>query len=74
MVTANCSDELEEVMGEPSFEAWQAHLPIEQFDTVDQFYVGGVENMSAEVFSHKLAQAFSNGQHLYDEIEKANVR
>lgn len=74
IVTANCSDELEEVMGEPSFEAWQAHLPIEQVDTVDQFYVGGVENMHPEIFSQKLAQAFSNGQRLYDEIKKATIK
>jgi len=74
LVTANCADELEEAMGVPCFESWQAHLPIEQVDTVDQFYVGGVENMSDEIFSQKRAQAFSNGQRLYDEIKKANIK
>lgn len=73
IVSANCSDEYQEVMGDPSFEAWQAHLPIEQVDTVDQFYVGGVEKMEAETFSLKLTQAFSNGERLYDEIIKAGM-
>ncbi len=70
IVTGNASDEYETAMGEPCFDAWQAHLPIEQVDTVDQLYVGGVETISSEALSQKLTRAFHNGVHLVEEITK----
>ena len=71
IVTANCSDEYIEAMGDPAFEAMESHLMIEQVPTVDRFYVGGVENISDEVFSEKLSEAYRLGIRLVEEIEKA---
>ena len=50
IVTANCEDYLEEVMGEPCYEAFEAHLLFEEIDTVQKLYCGGVENMTDEEF------------------------
>jgi len=71
IVTGNCSDEYREVMGDPCFEALEAHLIIEQVPTVDKFYVGGVENMTDETFSEKLNESYQMGIRLVEEIEKA---
>lgn len=71
IVTANCSDEYEEVMGIPSFEAMESHLLIEQVPTVDRFYVGGVENMPDDTFSDRLDKAYQMGIRLVEEIEEA---
>ena len=71
IVTANCSDEYEEVMGIPSFEAMESHLIVEQVPTVDRFYVGSLEDMTEETFSDRLDKAYQLGIHLVEEIEKA---
>lgn len=71
IVTANCTDEFREIMGDPCFEAMESHLIIEQVPTVDRFYVGGLENMTDEVFSEKLAGAHQVGIRLVEAIEKA---
>lgn len=71
IVTANCTDEFRELMGDPCFEAMEGHLIVEQVPTVDRLYVGGVENMTGEVFSEKLACARGIGIRLVEEIEKA---
>jgi putative NADPH-quinone reductase len=71
IVTANCADEFREIMGDPCFEAMEGHLIVEQVPTVDRLYVGGVENMTDEIFSEKLACARRIGIRLVEEIEKA---
>jgi multimeric flavodoxin WrbA len=71
IVTANCPDEYREVMGDPCFETMGGHLMIEQIETVDTFYVGGVENMSEETLSEKLDEAYHMGIRLVEAIEKA---
>ena len=70
IVTANCPDEFEELMGEPCFDAMNSHLKIEQIYTVDRFYVGGIENITDEAFSKKLEEAFQVGIRLVENIEK----
>ena len=71
IVTGNCTDEYREVMGDPCFEALEAHLIIEQVPTVDKFYVGGVENMTDETFSEKMNESYQIGVRLVEEVEKA---
>ncbi|MEI6126752.1 MAG: flavodoxin family protein [Pseudomonadota bacterium] len=71
ILTANCSDEYQEVMGEPCFEAFEGHLMIEMIDSVDRFYVGGVENMGEDTFEKKLREAYQIGIRLVDEIRKS---
>jgi len=71
IVTANCPDEYREVMGDPCFEHMEGHLMIEQVETVDKIYVGGVENISDAAFSEKLQEAFNAGARLVDEIAEA---
>jgi len=71
IVTANCTDEFREIMGDPCFEAMESHFIIEQVPTVDRLYVGGVENMTDEIFSEKLASARQIGIRLVEGIEKA---
>ncbi len=73
IVTGNCSDEYREVMGDPCFEGMEAHLMIEQVLTIDKFYVGGVENITQQVFSEKLDEAYRMGVRLVEEIGKAQA-
>ena len=71
IVTANCSDEFREPMGDPCFEAMGAHLMLEQVDTVDKLYVGGTESLTEEIIQEKLDEAFRMGERLVEEIEKS---
>ena len=71
IVTANCTDEFREIMGDPCFEAMEGHMIVEQVPTVDRLYVGGTENLTDEVFSEKLSCARQFGIRLVEEIEKA---
>lgn len=71
IVTGNCADEYREVMGDPCFEAYQGHLMIEQIDTVDQMYCGGVEVLTEEDFSKKLDEACQMGIRIVEEINKS---
>ena len=71
IVTANCTDEVREIIGDPCFEAMEGHLIVEQVPTVDRLYVGGIEDMTDEVFSEKLSCARQVGIRLVEEIEKA---
>ena len=71
IVTANCSDEFLEVMGDPAFEAMEGQLMVEQVPTVDRFYVGGVEGMTEETFSNKLVESFQLGIRLVKAIKEA---
>ena len=48
IVTGNCGDEYRELMGDPCFEMMEGQFMIEQVETIDKFYVGGVENMPEE--------------------------
>jgi multimeric flavodoxin WrbA len=71
IVTGNCADEYREVMGDPCFEAYEGHLMIEQIETVDKMYCGGVENITDEDFNKKLDEAYQMGIHIVEEINKA---
>ncbi|MCX8044243.1 MAG: flavodoxin family protein [Desulfobacterota bacterium] len=71
IITGNCSDEYREVMGTPCFEAIEGHLMIEMVETVDQFYVGGIENLAPEVMAQRLSEAYLIGQRLVKSIEQA---
>jgi hypothetical protein len=71
IVTANCSDEYIEVMGDPAFEAMEGQLIAEQVPTVDRFYVGGVESMIEETFTEKLTESYQLGIRLVNAIEEA---
>ncbi len=71
IVTANVADELEEVMGEPCYEAFEAHLLFEQIDTLDKLFVGGVENITESAFNEKLAKAYEIGGHLVEAVTAA---
>jgi multimeric flavodoxin WrbA len=71
IVTGNCADEYREVMGDPCFEAFQGHLMIEQIDTVDQMYCGGVEMLAEEEFNQRFDTAFQIGVRIVEEIERS---
>lgn len=71
IVTGNSADEYWEVMGPPCFEAMESHFFVQEIDTVDMIYVGGVENISKEKVAAKLDEMYSMGARLVDEIEKA---
>ncbi len=70
IVTANCDDALEEVMGEPIYEAFESHLFFEEIDTVGKLYCGGVENMTDEEFDVRLQKAFDLGKNLVETIRQ----
>jgi multimeric flavodoxin WrbA len=71
IVTSNCSEEFSEAMGGPCYEAMEAHLMLEQVDTVDKLYVGRVETITEEDFSEKMKTAYQMGIRLVKEVEKA---
>ena len=68
IVTGNCPDEYREVMGDPCFEMMEGHFMIEQVETIDKFYVGGVENMTEETLREKLQHAYRMGETLVERI------
>lgn len=68
IVTGNCGDESRELMGDPCFEMLESQLLIEQIETVEKLYVGGVENMTEEMFKGKLRAAFHAGKTLVERI------
>jgi hypothetical protein len=70
-ITANARDEYKEVMGDPSFEALEYDLLIEQVDIIEKFYVGGAHVISKERLSKKLDEAFTIGRRLVESIEDA---
>ncbi len=43
---------------------------LEQVETVDKLFVGGVENLSDEAFLKKLDESYQMGIRLVEEIEK----
>ncbi|MFC1591612.1 flavodoxin family protein [Thermodesulfobacteriota bacterium] len=69
IVTGNCGDEYEEVMGDPCYEAFEAHLMFEEIDTLDKLYVGSVEDMSDDQLNERLEQAFQLGVNMVETIE-----
>lgn len=64
IVTGNCSDEYREVMGDPCFEMMEAHFMIEQVETIDILYVGGVETLTSDTLRDKLRLAHRLGERL----------
>jgi multimeric flavodoxin WrbA len=70
-ITANARDEYREVMGDPSFEAMEYDLMIEQVEIVERFYVGGAHVMTKERLSKTLDEAFTIGTRLVQSIEEA---
>ena len=44
---------------------------LEQIDTVDKLYVGGMERITEETLAQNLDTAYQMGIHLVEEIEKA---
>jgi len=68
IVTGNCGDEYREVMGDPCFEMLESQLLVEQIETVEKLYVGGVENITEETFREKLQHAHHLGETLVERI------
>lgn len=68
IVTGNCHDEYAESMGGPCFEAMESDFFIEQIDTVDKLFIGGVDSISPEQIAAKVKEAFSLGMRLVDAI------
>jgi multimeric flavodoxin WrbA len=71
IATGSAGDEFKEVMAVPSFETMEAHFLIEEIDVVDKLYVGGLENITQELLSEKLDEAYTIGIRLVEEIKKA---
>ena len=68
IVTGNCGDEYRELMGDPCFEMLESQLMVEQIETIEKLYVGGVENMTEETFRKKLQYAHHLGETLVERI------
>ena len=71
IVTANASEELESVMGNPCYEAFEAGLMFEEVGTQEKLFVGGMRTITGEAFSKKITSAYQLGINLVDAIEKA---
>ena len=70
-ITANARDEYREVMGDPSFEAMEYDLMIEQVEIIERFYVGGAHVMTDARLAKLLDEAFDIGVRLVKSIEEA---
>ena len=70
LVTGNCADEYQEVMGDPCFELMGADWIVEQVETTGQLYVGGVETLTEKDTADRLEKAFEMGRDLVDKIEQ----
>jgi len=70
IVTANASEELESVMGNPCYEAFEAGLMFEEVSTQEKLFVGGMRTITDEAFSKKINKAYQLGINLVDAIEK----
>lgn len=70
-ITANARDEYKEVMGDPSFEALEYDLLIEQVDIIEKFYVGGAHVMTNERLAKIRDEACTIGRRLVKSIEDA---
>jgi len=70
IVTANASQELEEVMGTPCYEAFESGLMLEEIETDEKLYVGGMAGITDEAFSEKMDRAYQLGIHLVEAINK----
>jgi len=73
IVTGNCGDDFVEVMGDPCFDAFDGHFMIQQVETVDKLYVGGLENVSPDIFEDRLQSAYRLGHRLVEEIRTARA-
>jgi len=71
IVTGDAFDEYREVMGDPCFEALEAHLYMEQVMSVDKMYMGNAEHIAPDDFAVRLQEALRMGVRLVEEIEKA---
>jgi len=71
IVTANAPEELEEVMGNPCYEAFEAGLMLEEVDTQEKLFVGGMPVITDEAFGKKMNEAYQLGINLIEAIEKA---
>jgi multimeric flavodoxin WrbA len=69
IVTANAPEELEEVMGDPCYEAFEAGLMFEEVGTQEKLFVGGMRTITEEAFSKKINKAYQLGVNLVDAIE-----
>jgi len=70
-ITANARDEYREVMGDPSFEAIEYDLLIEQVDIMDKLYVGGAHVMTPDRLATMCNEAYTIGRRLVQSIEEA---
>jgi len=70
VVTANAPDAFLEVMGDPCFELMNSDWMIEQVETVEKLYVGGIETISATDMKKREETAFAMGVKLVDKIKK----
>ena len=73
IVTGNCGDEYRELIGDPCFEMLESQLLVEQIETVEKQYVGGVENMTEDTFKEKLNTAFFAGKKLVECITAGSI-
>jgi multimeric flavodoxin WrbA len=68
IVTGFCGDELVEVMGDPCFDAMEAHFTIEQIDVIKKFYVGGIETLSKDDWKDREKTAFDLGVQIVEGV------
>jgi len=73
ILTANSPDEYREVMADPCFDAINGQLMMEMVDTIDQFYVGGVDCMAQDRMQSKLEEAFQIGLRLVAAIRQSRA-
>ena len=74
IVTGNAPDELEEVMGDPCYEAFEALLLLQQIETLDKLYVGGLPFITEEALSVKLDLAYQMGINMVKSIKQTGKK
>jgi multimeric flavodoxin WrbA len=71
IVTAGAPQELEEVMADPCYEAFEAGLMMEEVETQEKLFVGGMTTITDEAFSKRMDESYQLGINLVAAIEKS---
>ncbi len=69
IITGNSAEEYKEIMCDPCVEAIEASHILEEMETRDTLYVGGVETITRETFAQRLESAHSMGKDLVEDLQ-----
>ncbi len=70
IITGNSADGYKEIMCDPCVEAIESSVFLQEVETFDTLYVGGVESITQETFAERLEKAYSMGTRLVEDLQE----